>query len=215
MSIPAITPSALLEASELSCERDDRRLFSDLSFAVHAGDVVQIAGANGAGKTTLLRILAGLYHGYQGNLFFNGERIDAQTATINETLLFIGHKSAVKPSLTVLENLRFLVALQQRVDERSLYTALETVGLAGYEDVQCQNLSAGQQRRVALARLWVSNARLWVLDEIFTAIDLSGVAQLEAYLARKADQGVAIILTTHHRLSLPSLKKITLGAVHV
>lgn len=212
MSFSASTTSGLLVARALRCERDDRPLFTDLDLTLDAGQIIQVAGANGSGKTTLLRILAGLYTQYQGALLFQGQPLEQNRAVFNQSLLFIGHKSAIKPTLTVLENLRFLVGLHQTPDQAQLFSALDSVGLAGYEHVLCQNLSAGQQRRVALARLWLSTARIWVLDEIFTAIDLDGVAQLEALLARKAEQGHAIVLTTHHRLQLPSLSQITLGA---
>jgi heme exporter protein A len=115
--------------------------------------------------------------------------------------------------LTPLENLRFLIGLQQPILEDELWQALEKVGLAGYEHVLCRNLSAGQKRRVALARLYLSTAKLWVLDEIFTAIDKKGVAQLEALLEDKAQSGVAIVLTTHHELTMPSVKVVSLGQV--
>ena len=103
------------------------------------------------------------------------------------------------------------MGLQQSIGEEQIWQALERVGLAGYEHVLCRNLSAGQKRRVSLARLYLSDAKLWVLDEIFTAIDKKGVAQLESLLAEKALSGVAIVLTTHHELSMKNLKKLQLG----
>ena len=204
---------ALLKANKLNCERDDRLLFSNLSFELFPGDVLQLEGPNGAGKTTLLRILSGLFTTFDGEISWKGQDIRQCYSEFQQDLLFIGHKSSVKTTLSPLENLRFLIGLQQTVVEEELWQALEKVGLAGYEHVLCRNLSAGQKRRVALARLYLSNAKLWVLDEIFTAIDKKGVAQLEALLAQKAQSGVAIVLTTHHELSMSNVKKVRLGLV--
>jgi len=202
---------ALLKADELICERDDRILFTGLSFELFSGDVLQLEGPNGAGKTTLLRILSGLFSTFEGGVSWKGQNVRQYYSEFQQDLLFIGHKSSVKTTLTPLENLRFLMGLQQSVIEDELWQALEQVGLAGYEHVLCRNLSAGQKRRVALARLYLSKAKLWVLDEIFTAIDKKGVAQLEAFLVEKAQSGVAIVLTTHHELAMPGVKVLRLG----
>lgn len=203
--------TALLSADNIICERDDRLLFSGLSFELFAGDVLQLEGPNGAGKTTLLRILSGLFSGFEGRILWKGRCVSHSTSEFQQDLLYIGHKSSVKSTLTPLENLRFLLGLQQRVEETELWQALEQMGLAGYEHVLCRNLSAGQKRRVALARLYLSKARVWVLDEIFTAIDKKGVAQLEALLIEKAKSGVAIVLTTHHELGVSGVKQLQLG----
>lgn len=204
---------SLLSVSELACERDDRMLFNDLSFDVGRGEIVQIKGPNGAGKTTLLRALVGLYQSYHGQIFWRGQDIRDAGADYHRDLLFLGHKPSVKTSLTVLENLRILVGLKQPVSNDQLYNALDSVGLAGYEGVLAQNLSAGQHRRVSLARLFLSDASLWVLDEAFTAIDLDGVAELERFLALQAGNGRSIILTTHHRPEISKLREIVLGGV--
>jgi len=202
----------VLEILNLVCERDDRLLFSDLNYQFNVGDIVQLEGPNGAGKTTLLRILSGLFSSYEGRVLWKNELLTRNGALFQSELLFIGHKSAIKPSLSPLENLRYLMGLQQSFKESDLFMALEQVGLSGYEYVLCRNLSAGQQRRVCLARLYLSNARLWILDEIFTAIDKQGVAQLEKLLAKKANSGITIILTTHHELSMPNLRILSLNA---
>lgn len=204
-------PTPLLQVEQLLCERDDRILFSDLSFDVCAGDIIQLEGPNGAGKTSLLRILSGLLMAYEGEIRWQGQSILSHRAEYAENTLVLGHKSAVKISLTPMENLRFLMGLHEGFDESKAYWALAQVGLTGYEHVLCRNLSAGQQRRVSLARLYLSEAKIWLLDEIFTAIDKNGVAQFEALLAEKAKSGVAVILTTHHQLAIDSVRKITLG----
>lgn len=205
--------NVVLSAEDLVCERDDRLLFSGLSFALSSGDILQLEGPNGAGKTTLLRVLSGLFSSFEGRICWKGQDVRQCYSEFQQDLLYIGHKSSVKTTLTPLENLRFLMGLQQHVTEDSLWGALELVGLAGYEHVLCRNLSAGQKRRVALARLYISKAKIWVLDEIFTAIDKKGVAQLEALLLEKAQAGVAIVLTTHHELALPGMKYLRLGQV--
>lgn len=202
----------MLRISRLSCERDDRFLFENLDHVFPVGSITQLEGPNGAGKTTLLRILAGLYSSFDGEVLWQERNLAEARIEFNQQLLFIGHKSSIKPGLTPLENLKFLVGLQQAVSNNQLNTALERVGLRGYEDVLCRNLSAGQQRRVALARLYLTNARTWILDEIFTAIDKQGVAQLESYLLERATQGVSIILTTHHHLSIPDIQVLSIGS---
>lgn len=201
----------MLRISELSCERDDRILFQDLSYEFPKGKIIQLEGRNGAGKTTLLRMLAGLYSSFSGDIFWNNTPINSVKIEFNQHLLFIGHKSAIKLNLSPIENLKFLIGLQQLYAEDDLYDALERVGLYGFEDVLCRNLSAGQQRRVALARLYLSKASIWILDEIFTAIDKQGVFQLEQFLYEKAKSGVTIILTTHHQLSLTDYHVLNLG----
>jgi len=196
-------PVPLFEARGLRCERDERLLFEGLSFSLSAGEVVQVLGPNGAGKTTLLRAVAGLSSRVTGEMFWSGQPFaDARWEFFRESL-YLGHDAAVKPGLTPLENLRWNAALWGRTREIGLAGALRAVGLSHCIDTPARQLSAGQRRRIALARLLLSPARLWVLDEPFTAIDLEGVTQVEALVSRHAEEGGAVLLTTHHRLSLP------------
>lgn len=200
-----------LQAHALYCERDDRELFADLSFSVRNGDLLQLAGPNGAGKTTLLRLLAGLNHDYEGDVLWQGEALTHVYPEFARQRLYLGHLSAVKKSLTPLENLRWLMASDD-VNEDELWQALDEAGLAGYEETPCQHLSAGQQRRVALARLCITRTALWILDEPFTALDKAGVAWLEQKLQQQVSRGGAVIITSHHALeSLPGLRQLTLG----
>jgi heme exporter protein A len=181
----------LLEADALSLERGGRRLFEGLSFCVERGQLLQVEGANGAGKTSLLRILAGLSrYGFSGRI----ER--------HAPLLYLGHHSAVKGLLTPRENLAWHIAGEGRYSDDEIAAALAQVGLYGYEDVPSHALSAGQHRRVNLARLYLSTAPLWLLDEPFTAIDRDGVAALEALLAAHAARGNAVVITSHQALSV-------------
>lgn len=201
---------SVLSIKNLYCEREDRTLFSGLAHNFSPSTITQLEGPNGAGKTTLLRILAGLFTSYEGEVNWQEERLHRNQQAYQAQLLYIGHKSAVKTSLTPLENLRYLLGLKQKVVEDELWEALKKVGLEGYEHVQCRNMSAGQQRRVALAQLYLSSAKIWILDEIFTAIDKQGVAQFEKLLLEKSTEGVTIILTTHHQLSMPNLQVLSI-----
>ncbi|UTW10015.1 cytochrome c biogenesis heme-transporting ATPase CcmA [Marinobacterium rhizophilum] len=199
----------LLKVENLYCERDERVLFDGLSFAVGAGEVLQIEGQNGSGKTTLLRILGGLSRNYEGELYWRGEPMAEVVDEYRQDLLYFGHLPGVKATLTPQENLGWYAALQG-ADLASIDSALQQVGLRGYEDVPCHMLSAGQHRRVSLARLYLSQAALWILDEPFTAIDKKGVAQKEQLILRHAACGGTVILTTHHELQLDGLRRLNL-----
>lgn len=178
-----------LAAHQLALERGGRQLFSGLSFTVNPGQLIQIEGANGAGKTSLMRILAGLSrYGFDGSV----ER--------HAPLLYLGHKSAVKGLLSARENLAWHLAGEGDHAFDAIDLALEKVGLYGYEDALAHTLSAGQHRRVNLARLYLSSSPLWLLDEPFTAIDRQGVAELEALIVEHTEAGGAVVLTSHQTL---------------
>ena len=215
----------MLSVEALSCTRDERVLFENLQFTVSSGELVQIEGHNGAGKTTLLRILAGLGHADDGKVCWHNEDIASAREDYHQDLLFLGHQTGVKRELTAYENLAFFQAMHQEnctsqlsgspkvSGEQSLWQALAHVGLAGREDVPAGQLSAGQQRRVALARLWLSNHMLWILDEPLTAIDKQGVKVLEQLFLSHVERGGMVILTTHQDMFTDSnhLRKIKLG----
>jgi heme exporter protein A len=201
----------LLQAVDLQCERDDRLLFRNLSFSILPGTITRVEGANGSGKTTLLRILAGLNGAWSGELRWRGHPVYSQREDFLRNMLYLGHRPGIKSLLTPVENLHALMAGRQPVADRVLRQALQGTGLAGFEDVPCRKLSAGQQRRVALARLLIADEPLWLLDEVFTAIDASGVAAIEALLQQRAAEGGAVVVTTHHDLQLPGLQRIELG----
>lgn len=193
--------SPFLEAVALSCERDWRLLFERLDLQVAEGQMLQIAGPNGSGKTSLLRLLSGLMQPTGGEVRLNGRNLESQRDELARNLLWIGHAAGIKGLLTPEENLTWLCALHQPATREAIWQALEAVGLRGFEDVPCHTLSAGQQRRVALARLYLAPPPLWILDEPFTALDKHGVAQLEHHLATHCEQGGMVVLTTHHSLS--------------
>ncbi|OMH30063.1 cytochrome c biogenesis heme-transporting ATPase CcmA [Motiliproteus sp. MSK22-1] len=203
----------LLDVKDLFCERDDRVLFENLSFSVSRGEVLQIEGPNGSGKTTLLRILSGLSKAFEGELIWNGQALADVRDDFLEALLYFGHLPGVKATLTPEENLRWYAALHPQTDSitERIFDALSNVGLYGYEDVPCHSLSAGQNRRVSLARLYLSRAPLWILDEPFTAIDKRGVAAIEALVETHSQNGGSVILTTHHDLAIKGLRQVHLG----
>lgn len=176
----------LLSVRQLSVERGDRLLLQGVDLTISEGELWQLSGANGLGKTSLLRALAGLARfGIEGDV------------THHAALLYLGHLAANKPLLTPMENLRWHPAGRQQAAPRAIESALAAVGLAGFEDVPLNTLSAGQQRRVGLARLWLAQEPLWLLDEPFTAVDTTGVQLLEAKLLEHVERGGAVIFTSH------------------
>ncbi|GLP97712.1 cytochrome c biogenesis heme-transporting ATPase CcmA [Paraferrimonas sedimenticola] len=191
----------LLSARHLTCIREERILFDELSFDIGPGDIVQIEGPNGSGKTSLLRILAGLSRPYAGDVLYQQDNIVEARDAFNADLLYFGHLPGVKSELTAEENLDFNL----KISGYSGFNTREILGkvnLTGFEEAPAGHLSAGQHRRTALARLWNSDCRIWILDEPFTAIDKRGVAELEQMLLNHAAQGGCVIITTHQDLSL-------------
>ncbi len=188
-------------------------LFENLALRLDRGDMLQISGPNGSGKTSLLRLLAGLMQPTSGEVLLNGQPLNSQRPELAHNLLWIGHAAGIKDLLTPEENLSWLCALHQPASHEAIWAALAAVGLRGFEDVPCHTLSAGQQRRVALARLYLDSPALWILDEPFTALDKQGVAQLEEHLANHCEQGGMVVLTTHHSLTrMPSgYRELDLG----
>lgn len=193
----------MLAVKNLFCERDEHVLFADLSFQVKAAEVVQVIGQNGSGKTTLLRILCGLFDAYTGTISWHGTPLEKDREQYYQSMLYVGHLTGVKSFLTAEENLHWMMQLDKSLNKDTIAEALKQVGLSGLEDIPCHSLSAGQQRRVGLARLYLSSAALWIIDEPFTALDKEGVKQLGIWIARHVQAGGSVILTTHHHLILP------------
>lgn len=201
-----------LSLQHLACQRGERVLFRGLSQDFHNGDVVQIEGHNGIGKTSLLRILAGLATPLEGEVRWDFEPIIKQREIYHQHLLYLGHLSGVKPELTAWENLQFYQRISQAEQgDEPLWAVLEKVGLLGREDLPATQLSAGQQRRIALARLWLSHSPLWILDEPFTAIDKKGVEILTALFDEHAEKGGIVLLTSHQDVPSMRLQKLNLA----
>lgn len=203
-----------LEVKNLQCIRGDRELFTDLSFSLEAHQLMMLEGRNGSGKTTLLRALCGLYIADQGEILWHDETIKKQDEAYRCELLYLGHLNAIKADLSVLENLRINTLLAgESVPDSALMDALDTIGLYAFEDFPCSQLSQGQKRRVALARLLVSKATLWILDEPFVALDIAAVELLQSIIAKHVDNGGMVILTTHQEVPLTSgeIKRLSLN----
>jgi heme exporter protein A len=190
----------LFEADRLQCIRDDRVLFEDLCFGVNPGEALVLEGRNGSGKTSLLRILCGIRLPEQGELRWNGKDIFKLGPEFHEHIAYLGHKDGHKPDLTPLENLRIAQGLGKAREGIGLEEALDQVGLYGFEDVPTKNKSAGQQRRLAIARLLVTDAKLWILDEPFTSLDRKGIEQMERLFEGHLERGGMAAMTTHHRV---------------
>lgn len=201
----------LLEIRQFSCERDERVLFSQLDFSCYSGEILQLLGPNGSGKTTLLRCLAGVSRDYQGSIFWRGVPLAEAAWQFARESLYLGHLPGVKKALTPQENLDWYCQAQDGAALCTIEEALEQVGLAGYEETPCYQLSAGQHRRVALARLYLSSATCWILDEPFTAIDKQGVDALEHLLEQHARRGGTALLTSHQDLSIGGVRNISLA----
>lgn len=192
----------VLNAVTLGCERDQRRLFTGVSFQLQAGDMLRIRGPNGCGKSSLLRLLCGLARPTSGHVELFGQALERQRGTLASKVLWIGHATGIKALLTAEENLAWLSALHTCGTSDVVVQALTEMGLRGFEDTPCHALSAGQQRRIALARLYLPTPPLlWLLDEPFTALDATGTAQLETRLAEHCMRGGTVVLTTHHELT--------------
>jgi len=193
----------MLEAKNLSCTRSDRNLFSDLSFAVASGTLLHVRGHNGSGKTTLLRTLCGLFLPDSGEILWDGEKIQTLQEDYRQHLLYLGHHNALKDELTGIENLMINTHIGgDTCTAEQCWQALEEMGLHGHEDLPVRMLSQGQKRRVALARLLLSKAILWVLDEPFTALDVAAVEHLQSIISNHVANDGIVLLTTHQEVAL-------------
>jgi heme exporter protein A len=196
-----VTDSPCLEAHQLECIRDDRTLFSDLAFRLEPGKALVLEGRNGSGKTSLLRILCGIRLPDAGTVTWGDTDINTLGPDYHVHTAYVGHRDGIKLDLTPLENLAMARALG-KPNDITLEAALEKVDLYGYEDVLTRNLSAGQQRRLALARLLVTDTALWILDEPFTSLDVHGIQVIEELLDQHTSRGGMLAVTSHHAVNL-------------
>lgn len=205
------TAPPLLAARGLSFARNERPVFGPLDFAVDAGEALLVQGDNGAGKTTLLRVLAGLLRADAGEIDIDGQ--PARAALRSHVFAYLGHMSALKADLTALENLDFLCGLHGRRRGQVPGNALGIVGLSGFDATLARQLSAGQKKRLSLARLWLAPAPLWLLDEPYANLDLDGIHLVNRMVQAHLRGGGAALLTTHGAYAAPPVRTrmLTLG----
>ena len=163
--------------------------------------MLQVVGPNGVGKTSLLRCVAGLLPAESGEILWSAQSIERARDEYHQRLAYLAHTNALKPDLSALENLHYAVALRRRVERSHLVTTLQRLKIEMCADLPARSLSAGQKRRLALARVLLTQAPLWILDEPITNLDASGVAQFEALMAEHLEAG-GMILTAAHQLLL-------------
>ncbi len=205
----------MLEAENLECTRGDRKLFRHLGFSLQSGTLVQLTGPNGSGKTSLLRMISGLLEPTEGEIRWHGARIRSLGEEYRALLTYLGHRNGLKEELSSIENLRIASgAAGLDVDDKTCQSALRAMGLDGREQLPVRFLSEGQKRRAALARLVICKTRLWLLDEVFTALDKSAVALVRNLIEAHLSNGGLAIIATHQELDLTasSFQRIELAS---
>ena len=191
----------MLEVSNLACTRGDHQLFSGLSFSLGAGELMQVQGENGSGKTSLLRTLCGFMQPAAGEIRWRGQGIHELDEEYYAEMIYLGHLNAIKDEFNALENLHISAGLAGcAVDEKKALAALRRMGLRRREHLPVKVLSQGQRRRVALSRLLVGNAHLWILDEPLTALDVGAVGLMQELIGEHLSKGGMAIFTTHQPL---------------
>ena len=213
--MPVTDSTGDLIAEDLACRRGERLIFAGLSFRLPPGGALVLTGANGSGKTSLLRLLAGLIGAAAGRLAWGAASLADDVAGHRARLHYVGHQDGVKPELTPRETLAFWAALRG-VDVRRgaphLDAALATFALERLADWPCRWLSAGQRRRLALARLFVAPAPLWLLDEPFSALDGDNRMRLERAIEAHRAQSGRVVLATHIPLEIGAAASLVLDA---
>lgn len=187
--------------------RGDRHVLKGVSFELGSGELLHVTGPNGSGKTTLLRVLTGLLRPEQGRIAWHGEEIAAAPSDYQRALAYASHEPALKSDLSALENLRFLVGLKRRLSTAELTAALQRTGVAHCADLPVRVLSAGQRRRVAMARVLAVQAKLWLLDEPYTNLDVAGTELLSSLLQSHVAAGGMALVVAHHELNVEMARR--------
>jgi heme exporter protein A len=209
-SFPA-SATAVLEAREITCVRGDRELFSGLNLQLFAGQCLHIRGENGVGKTSLLRLLTGLASPESGEVLWCGHPIKEQASEYHSKLLFLGHRDALKEDLSAIENLRMYAAIDGiALSEQYAFASLWRFGLKGREDLPVNCLSAGQKKRILMARMLMRRAQVWILDEPFNALDTHAVGELQDLIVEHLQGNGLVALTSHQPLAISGLRVLDL-----
>ena len=199
----------LFSGENILCFRGERIVFADLSFSIQSGEALILNGANGSGKSTLLRLMAGLLKPYKGVVKWDNENISDDLEGHNAHLNYVGHADVIKPVLSVRENIAFWASL--RPTSSNIEVALESFGIGYLTGVPGRFLSAGQKRRVNLARIIASPTKLWLLDEPTTALDIEAISDLKREIATHRASGGMVIASTHAEIGLNDANVLNLG----
>lgn len=200
--------ACLIRTENLCFERDEIKVIDRVNLELNSGDLLQVEGCNGSGKTTLLRLLTTAVKPTSGRIFYQGKKLSDCRYEYCSNIIFIGHQIALKERLTPVENLNWLSPIGLSQD--SINRALDLVGLRDFETAPSWSLSAGQKRRVALARLIVSNAKIWFLDEPFTAIDTQGIGLMRQLIDDHVSKGGAVVFSTHQSVDMKNVRRYSL-----
>ena len=209
-SFPA-SPTTALEVRKITCVRGERELFSGVDFLALPGQCLHIRGENGVGKTSLLRLLTGLASPESGEVLWCGYSIKKDVPEYHSKLLFLGHRDALKEDLSAIENLRMYAAIDGiMLSEQDAFDSLWRFGLRGREDLPVHCLSAGQKKRVLMARMLTRRAQIWILDEPFNALDTHAVVELQGLIAEHLQRNGLVVLTSHQPLVIPGHRVLDL-----
>lgn len=197
-----------LIVNNLSCQRGYKLLFENLSFELNSGEVLKVSGPNGSGKTSLMKILAGLSSFEIGSIDYDDTKINSERYNLD--FLYLGHLAALSPELSCLENLKFTMRLGNDSLDLDFSDALKKVGLKKFENELVGKLSAGQKKRIALSLLFITQSKVWLLDEPFSALDSKAIKIIETRVEDHCNSGGICILTTHQECNIKNMKEISL-----
>ncbi|MGH8049096.1 MAG: heme ABC exporter ATP-binding protein CcmA [Arenimonas sp.] len=195
--------SVVLEVKDLSYSRNEEKIFGPINFKLASGNALLVTGDNGSGKTTLLRVLSGLLKPQTGKVVVSNA--STNHSDLSHSCAYLAHKPGHKADLSCLENLEYLQAIFHTAKPELMEAALSKVGLAGYEDTQSKKLSAGQNKRLGLARLLLCHSPCWLLDEPYANLDLQGIVLVNQLITEHIEQGGAVLLTTHGAYAAPAV----------